>query len=156
LRGALLGLCGLLFLAACSSSRPRPERVYHIRPVSPKALVALARKQRGVPYEYSGRDPRRGFDCSGLVWWTYKELGSSMPRSSRDQYHTGHAVAKEDLRPGDLVFFAIGGKHPPEHVGIITQPPRFVHAPESGEKVRENNLEEPYWSEHYYGARRIE
>jgi cell wall-associated NlpC family hydrolase len=155
-RRSSLGFLGLLFLAACTSVRQRPEHYYHIRPVAPKALVALAKKQKGEPYRYAGTDPRSGFDCSGLVWWTYKELGSSMPRSAREQYHTGRAVEMKDLRPGDLVFFDIGGKHPPTHVGIVTQPPKFIHAPETGERVRENNLEEPYWNMHFYGARRIE
>jgi cell wall-associated NlpC family hydrolase len=155
-RWSLLGVLGLLALAACSSVRRRPERHYSIRPVDPKALVALAKKQNSVPYRFGGTDPRSGFDCSGLVWWTYKELGSSMPRSAREQYHTGRALKQDELRAGDLVFFDIGGKHPPEHVGIMTRPPKFIHAPATGERVREDNLEEPYWSSHYYGARRID
>jgi cell wall-associated NlpC family hydrolase len=123
--------------------------------VSPSALVSVAKKQIGIPYRYGGEDPRSGFDCSGLVWWSYKELGSSTPRSARTLFAAGHKVSRNDLRPGDLVFFDTGGR-PPAHVAIITKPPKFVHAPSTGGKVREDNLDESYWSQHFYGARRID
>lgn len=145
-----------LTLAACSSVRPRDETLTtRVRPVSPSALVSVAKKQIGTPYRYGGEDPRVGFDCSGLVWWSYKELGSSVPRSARTQFAAGRRVNRKELKTGDLVFFNTGGK-PPGHVGIITKPPRFVHAPSTGGKVRENSIEESYWNKVFYGARRID
>jgi cell wall-associated NlpC family hydrolase len=145
-----------LTMAACSSVRPRNESLNpRVRPVPPEALVSVAKKQIGVPYRYGGEDPRKGFDCSGLVWWSYKELGSATPRSARTLFAAGHKVGRNDLKPGDLVFFDIGGR-PPAHVAIVTKPPKFVHAPSSGGKVREDTLEETYWSKHFYGARRID
>jgi cell wall-associated NlpC family hydrolase len=146
-----------LTLAACSSVRPARNETLstRVRPVPPAAAVSVAKKQIGVPYRYGGEDPRSGFDCSGLVWWTYKELGSSVPRSARTLFAAGRKVGRKDLKAGDLVFFNTGGK-PPAHVAIITKPPKFVHAPSTGGKVREDSLDESYWSTHFYGARRID
>ena len=152
LRGATLAL--LLLLAACSSVRPRGG--YRVKAVNPHALVDVAKKRIGTPYRYGGNDPRKGFDCSGLVWWSYKELGSSIPREAHEQYFMGEPVAKGDWKAGDLVFFNTGGGRAPQHVAIVTDPPKFVHAPSTGGKVREDNLEQGYWAKHYYGARRIE
>jgi murein DD-endopeptidase len=146
-----------LLVAALASGCVSVQRhgVYHVKPVPPRAIVSTAKKEIGRPYRYGGMEPKRGFDCSGLVWWSYKENGSMMPRSAREQYTVGESVSRSSLREGDLVFFDIGGPAP-GHVGIITHPPYFVHAPSTGEKVRENSLKEAYWSQHYYGARRLD
>lgn len=154
--GSLL-ILGLVLLA-CSPMRARRERNTfgeRIKPVSPSALVSVAKKQIGTRYRYGGEDPRSGFDCSGLVWWCYKELGSSTPRSAAQLFQMGRRVNRSDLHTGDLIFFNTGGRKP-GHVGIVTKPPKFVHAPATGGFVREDNLDEPYWDLHYYGARRID
>jgi murein DD-endopeptidase len=153
-RGAGLAL-GLLLLAGCSSVEPRRNEFARSKPVPPGALVSVAKKQIGTPYKYGGEDPRSGFDCSGLVWWSYKELGSSVPRSSKQLFTQGHKVGRNSLKPGDLVFFNLA-PNPPTHVGIMTKPPKFVHAPSSGGKVRENSLDEAYWNKKFYSARRID
>jgi murein DD-endopeptidase len=147
-----------LLVAALASGCASVQRhgVYHVKPVSPGALVSTAKKEIGRPYRYGGTDPQKGFDCSGLVWWSYRQNGSSLPRSAHEQFYAGVSVARESVRAGDLVFFHIAGSHPPDHVGIVTKPPLFVHAPSTGGKVRENSLDEAYWTQHFFGARRID
>ncbi len=144
-----------LLLTGCSSVRSRPATSFHVRPVNGDRLVATAKSQIGTPYKYGGEDPKRGFDCSGLVWWSYQKNGSSIPRSARTQFELGRRVKYAELRPGDLVFFDTEGK-PPGHVGIVVKSPNFVHAPSSGGKVRIDSLKNSYWSKHFYGAKRIE
>lgn len=144
-----------LLITGCSSVRSRPASSFHVRPVDPDALVRTAKDQIGTPYRYGGEDPKRGFDCSGLVWWCYQKNGSSIPRSARTQFQLGRRVKSTELRPGDLVFFDTEGPAP-GHVGIIVRPPNFVHAPSSGGKVRIDSLKNVYWSKHFYGAKRIE
>lgn len=144
-----------LLATGCSSVRSRPGSSFHVQPVAPEAIVRTATKQIGRPYRYGGEDPKRGFDCSGLVWWSYQQNGSAIPRSARIQFQLGRRVKSTELKPGDLVFFDIGGS-PPAHVGIMVDPPKFVHAPTTGEKVRLDSLKNVYWSKHFYGAKRVE
>jgi murein DD-endopeptidase len=156
-RGAGLRLVGaflaLLLLNACGGGRQ--GIVSHVKPVPPQVLVRTAKSQIGAPYRYGGKDPKTGFDCSGLVWWSYHKYGSNMPRTAQQQYKHGTEISKGDLEPGDLLYFDIGGKKP-AHVAIFTGRGRFVHAPSTGGRVREDELSNNYWKRVYYGARRIE
>lgn len=149
------GLIIGLLATGCASAPPAHPKSIYVKPVSPKALVSLAKKQIGTPYRYGGETPKDGFDCSGLVWWCYQQLGSTAPRSAHTLYAAGHKIKAGDLKMGDLVFFNIGGS-PPAHVGIAVDHKDFVHAPSSGGKVRIDSLSNVYWSKHFYGARRIE
>ena len=160
-KGGLFVRTGMWFLliallaTGCSSVRSHPASSFHVRPVAAKAIVKTARSQIGKPYRYGGEDPKRGFDCSGLVWWSYQQNGSSIPRSARTQFELGRRVKSTDLQAGDLVFFDTSGAAP-SHVGIMVDDERFVHAPSTGEKVRLDTLKTVYWSKHFYGAKRIE
>jgi cell wall-associated NlpC family hydrolase len=69
-----------------------------------RGVVAYARRQVGVPYRYGGSSRRVGFDCSGLVYASYRSIGKAIPRSSWDQLQVGRPVRFAALRPGDLVF----------------------------------------------------
>ena len=110
--------------------------------------AALAQQQEGAPYEYGGRTPR-GFDCSGLVYYVYGKLGVSLPRTAAAQYDHTQRIARQDLRPGDLVFFLNAGQ-----VGIYVGDGWFVHAPETGKPVAGAWLNTGYWHDNYYGAGR--
>jgi len=118
-------------------------------PSSHGGVVGVAMSQLGTPYVWAGSSPG-GFDCSGLVMWAYAQVGVSLPHSSYAQYGAGVAVSRDQLQPGDLVFFDGLG-----HVGIYIGGGQFVHAPHSGDVVKISGLGEGWYSSTYVGARRI-
>jgi cell wall-associated NlpC family hydrolase len=95
--------------------------------------VALAQQQVGTPYVFGGSQPG-GFDCSGLVQWTYAQLGVALPRTSAEQGRTGTPVSPGDAQPGDLVYFDHAG--PVDHIGIYAGNGTMVVAPHTGATVR--------------------
>jgi cell wall-associated NlpC family hydrolase len=110
----------------------------------------------GVPYHYGGDTPQGGFDCSGLVDFVLRDAaGLILPRSTREiiDFRAPH-VDRDDLQPGDLVFFnPSGGKV--SHIGIYVGEQRFVHAPSRGGTVRLDRLTDAYWAKHYVSAKRV-
>ena len=156
LRAGALALLALALLAGCASAPPvKPSKMW-VKPVAGPAIVRMARTQMGKPYASGGHDPATGFDCSGLVWWCYQQFDSQMPRRASEQYKVGDAVERRDMKPGDLVFFDTGVKPKPGHIGIYVGNGRFLHAPATGEQVREDELQNNYWRRSFVGARRIE
>jgi cell wall-associated NlpC family hydrolase len=164
------GLAG--FLAACASG-PRPHQptfksshstLADLPPRAPSAASASAANDIlfraialvGTPYRWGGNTPAGGFDCSGLVDYIYREaIGRTLPRTS-------HAMAAMDgrnvhrmtqLASGDLVFFASSGSI--SHVGVYVGKGRFVHAPNSGGTVRLDDIDGPYWREHFVYGKRV-
>lgn len=117
-------------------------------------IVAEAQKYLGTPYVYGGASPS-GFDCSGFVYYVLKQLGYSPYRTPADQYTQGTYVAKSDLQPGDIVFFANTYASGLSHVGIYTGNGQFIHSPNSRSTVSYSDLTTGYWANHYYGARRM-
>ena len=107
----------------------------------------------GKPYVYGGNSPS-GFDCSGLVHYSYQRVGVSVPRTTRSQLNASLPVTARALRAGDLVFFDQEGRKY-SHVGIYIGDGRFVHAPSSGKRVRIDRLDKQYWQQHFVAARRI-
>ena len=101
-------------------------------PVGTQA-VALAAKQIGTPYVFGGSKPG-GFDCSGLVQWTYGQLGVELPRTAAEQGRTGVEVTADQAQPGDLVYFDHAG--PVDHIGIYNGNGTWVVAPHTGAQVR--------------------
>jgi peptidoglycan DL-endopeptidase CwlO len=112
-------------------------------------VVGVALSQLGTPYVWAGSAPG-GFDCSGLVMWAYAQVGVSLPHSSYGQYGYGVPVSRDQLQPGDLVFFDGLG-----HVGIYIGGGQFVHAPHTGDVVKISSLSEGWYTSAYVGARRI-
>jgi cell wall-associated NlpC family hydrolase len=112
-------------------------------------VVQYAMSQLGTAYVWAGSAPG-GFDCSGLVMWAYAQVGVSLPHSSYAQYGAGVPVSRDQLQPGDLVFFDGLG-----HVGIYIGGNQFVHAPHTGDVVKISSLDESWYSATYVGARRI-
>lgn len=110
----------------------------------------------GTPYKFGGKDPEKGVDCSGLVRHVYKDAnGVDLPHNARRMSQSGAPVAKDELKPGDLVFFNTL-KRPFSHVGIYKGNGEFVHASSGRAKeVTVSRLDEPYWSKRFNGARRI-
>ena len=117
-------------------------------------ILAKATEFLGTPYVNGGASPS-GFDCSGFVYYVLKELGYSPYRTPADQYKMGTAVSKSNLQPGDIVFFANTYASGISHVGIYAGDGQFIHAPNSRSVVSYSSLTSGYWSDHYYGARRM-
>lgn len=116
-------------------------------------LVTTALDLRGVPYRNGGTDVR-GFDCSGLVAYVFRQYGVSVPRQTSAQFAVGRKVDKNKIRPGDLVFFSTVAPGA-SHVGIAVDGDEFVHAPSSLGVVRVERLTLPYWQRRFVGARRV-
>lgn len=117
-------------------------------------IVQIALRYLGTPYRYGGSSSR-GTDCSGFVVLVFRSLGISLPHSAAAQFQRGKAVAKEDLRPGDLVFFQNTYVRGISHVGLYLGEGKFIHASVRGHKVRVDSLSDPYYASHYAGARRV-
>lgn len=99
-------------------------------------LVAKAQEQLGVPYVWGGESlAEGGFDCSGLLQWTYKQFGIDIPRVSRDQATAGRPVSPAEARPGDLVFFR-RDRPAPDHIGMYAGDGQWVVAPKTGDVVK--------------------
>jgi len=132
-----------------------PEYPGPVRPGGPPdgyALSGTALALRGAPYRNGGATPE-GFDCSGFVQYVFARHGLAMPRETRDQFRVGRSVKRDDLAPGDLVFFSTTAPGA-SHVGILIGGDQFVHAPSSRGVVRVERLSSEYWNRRFIGARR--
>ncbi|MFN0186793.1 MAG: C40 family peptidase [Aquabacterium sp.] len=121
-------------------------------------LVMTALNFIGVPYRRGGNEESTGFDCSGFTRHVFEStLGLVLPRRSRDQAQAEQLqpVSKDELKPGDLVFFNTM-RHAFSHVGIYIGDGKFVHAPRAGKDVRVDQMADSYWSRRFNGARRAD
>ena len=110
----------------------------------------------GVRYRWGGTRPETGFDCSGFVAHVFREgIGLDLPRSARAMSRSGEPVGKNELQPGDLVFFNTIRRRAFSHVGIYLGDNLFVHAPHRGASVRVEDMSARYWLKRFNGARRI-
>ena len=116
------------------------------------AVVSLARRFLGTPYRWGGTGPG-GFDCSGFLYAVFSRVGISLPRTSFEMFQGGRPVPREQLQPGDLVFFTTYAPGP-SHAGIYVGGGSFVHASSAGGGVRIDPLSKPYYHRRYLGARR--
>jgi len=99
------------------------------------SAMSIAMGKLGAPYRWGAAGPG-AFDCSGLVYWSYRQIGTTLPRSSSAQSRVGTPVSKGALQPGDLVFFY----RPVSHVAIYIGGGRVVHASTAGKPVKISNL----------------
>ena len=116
-------------------------------------VVALALGYRGVPYRNGGSDPS-GFDCSGFMQYVFKQAGALLPRQVFEQFRVGVDVQRDEVQPGDLVFFQTVGRGA-SHVGLAIGDGQFVHAPSSNGVVRVERRHASYWAGRFVGARRV-
>jgi cell wall-associated NlpC family hydrolase len=154
-RLALAGLA-VLALGGCGTAPHTDSSSHgssgHPPPPGPRLdVVRIAAGQIGTPYRYGGNG-RRGFDCSGLVQYTHRQVGIEVPRTTAAQWAAARTPDRRHLLPGDLLFFEIGGKKF-RHVGIYEGSGVFIHAPSSGKEVGRASLENPYWQRRLIGAR---
>ena len=155
-RGAVLVLAGAALLSGCSNAL-RWEDAPAIRSTSGttatgREVVDTAKRMIGVPYRYGGATPN-GFDCSGLVQYSYRAAGVKLPRTSAEQYRSARPVTIREARPGDLLFFRYDRRI--SHVAIYLGDDRFVHAPSSGKRVSVASLRDPHYQQHFARAGRI-
>jgi len=104
--------------------------------------ASIAQRQVGIPYLYGGADTT-GFDCSGLVYYSYSHAGTSVARTTAGLWRTLQPVPANKLQTGDVLFFNIDGKM--SHVGLYLGKGRFVHAPSTGKDVVITELDSDYY-----------
>lgn len=151
--GSLLAL--VVFVTACSSMPQAPVTtrtpMAKVESSLGHSAAQIALQQIGVPYRYGGQTPS-GFDCSGLVHYSYYRAGKSVPRTTAALWSGTRPVARSELQVGDLLFFSISGKM--SHVGLYVGDNRFVHAPSSGKTVNVQSLSTPYYQNAFLRAGR--
>ena len=164
----LLAATGALLLAASSAlfaqgsatpadaPEPASEALHDIGVARAlDAVLERALSLRGTRYRAGGTSPETGFDCSGFVGFLYRDIvGFQLPRSAHAIWRFGKKVERDDLRPGDLVFYNTL-RRAYSHVGIYLGGNQFVHAPASGGVVRVVNMDERYWATRWNGAKRV-
>jgi peptidoglycan DL-endopeptidase CwlO len=126
-----------------------PEGVSIAPPARYGGVVGVAMSYLGTPYVWGGASPG-GFDCSGFVMFVFSQVGVSLPHHAADQYNYGTPVSRDELEPGDLVFFDGLG-----HVGIYIGGGQFIHSPHTGDVVKISSLDESWYAATYVGARRL-
>lgn len=128
-----------------------------VPPPSPKAsqVMKTAYSQMGKRYRYGGDSPRKGFDCSGLIYWVYQKHGIKVPRITTDQAQAGYSVPKRQAAPGDIVVFRTSSAPRGLHTGIYAGNNTFIHSPKRGENVRMESMEIPYWKTKLTSVRRV-
>ena len=119
-------------------------------------LVVQAMGLLGVPYRRGGANENTGFDCSGFVRHLYEQsIGLVLPRRADEQAKATESIERNELKPGDLVFFNTM-RRTFSHVGIYMGDGKFIHSPHTGAKVRVDDMREAYWNKRFTGARRVQ
>ncbi len=110
----------------------------------------------GIQYKYGGNSPSTGFDCSGFVRYVFHNAANlTLPPTARAISQIGKSVKKDELQPGDLVFFNTL-KKAFSHVGIYIGDNKFIHAPSTGKTVRVESMQDGYWASRFEGAQRLD
>lgn len=137
-----------------SAAPPQPAEIEGADPESaPLRLVQAGFQMIGVKYRFGGSGGS-GFDCSGLVKNLFSRFNIDLPRSSREQFQQGQQVPRDELKPGDLVFFSSGGSQP-THVGIYVGNNQMLHAARKARQVIVTDINKLWYTMRYLGARRV-
>jgi cell wall-associated NlpC family hydrolase len=122
---------------------------------SAQDLILKGLELVGINYRRGGTDPDSGLDCSGFVQLVFKDaVGMLLPRTAKEQSQVGNVIDKDELKPGDLVFFNTM-RRTFSHVGIYLGDNRFLHSPRTGAEIRVEDMSQGYWTKRYNGARRV-
>ncbi len=146
---AILMIGALFFACATAPVKPVAGYTHAAGEKAAKTAVSMI----GRPYKYKGDSPA-GFDCSGLVRYSYLTAGVEVPHGTEQLVQVTVPVNIKSRKKGDLLFFNENGKKA-SHVGIYIGNNKFVHAPSTGGKVREDRLADPYWKKSFLEARRF-
>ncbi len=140
-------------LEVASDPVPGPDDATVVSEAPPAkygGVVGIAMQYLGIPYVWGGASPS-GFDCSGLTMYVYAQVGVSLPHNAAMQYNTvGVFVSRDQLQPGDLVFFDGLG-----HMGMYIGGGQFIHAPHTGDVVKISSLNDSWYAAKYVGAKRV-
>lgn len=118
-------------------------------------MIVQAMTLLGVPYRRGGNTESTGFDCSGFVRHLYeKSVGRLLPRRAEDQARATQVIDRDELKPGDLVFFNTM-RRAFSHVGIYVGDGKFIHSPRAGKSVQVEDMRSAYWQKRFNGARRV-
>ena len=117
-------------------------------------VVELAKQYLGTPYVMGGNGPS-SFDCSGFVKYVYAQFGYTLNRTATDQLQNGVSISRDELQPGDLVFFKYNTSKPVSHVGIYIGGGEFIHASTNRYMVQIDQMNSGHYDNVYVYARRI-
>ena len=150
----LIGTVALLSgCAGAGSWQQTTTPTTHVRTANfSHPAVTKALGMVGKPYRYGAKGPD-SFDCSGLVWYSFKHAGITVPRTSAQQYAATQRVSLADARPGDLLFF--GSRRDVSHVAIYLGNNQFVHAPSSGKRVSVADMSASWYQKNFVAAGRL-
>ena len=153
---------GPVFAQSLTESEPQPLPKSFASTVSTavvdktETLINNAMQLIGVRYRWGGNTPQSGLDCSGFVRYVFNDtFGFLLPRKSAQMSKVGLQIRKDELQPGDLVFFNTM-RHAFSHVGIYVGDNKFIHAPSKGKSIRVDDMTKVYWEKRYNGARRLD
>ncbi len=151
-RGIVI-LLAILVVASCAS-KPKPAKMASIPSDANEEMLGYALSLQGTPYRWGEESPEAGFDCSGFIWYVYRQYGYSIPRTAAQIANELPEVETVDRRPGDILVFNLGDKAF-AHVGLYLGNDSFIHA-SSGKaaSVTVSNLDTPYWWGRFAGVRR--
>ena len=143
-------LIALVFLSSCGNHMSKRKKT--------EVVIAKARTYTGTPYKWGGTT-NNGMDCSGLLMNSFKAVKYDIPRTTAEQKKVGSRVGKNEIKKGDLLFFATSKKKRKiTHVGLVTETQgkkvTFIHASTS-KGVTESSLDNSYWKKRFKQARRI-
>lgn len=157
----LTGLLACLLLPPTAGATNRhkllhPADSVHLAARQSSDVLSRAVNSLGTPYRWGGTTPEKGFDCSGLVKYAFGEIDDvELPRTSSAMARSGgKQVSRNQLQPGDLLFFRLRSRRI-DHVAIYLGGDRFIHAPRRGKAVSIDTLEKPFWKRHYVMAKRV-
>ncbi len=136
------------FLSACGS---KSSSSY----TTGQKVVKTAHSQIGKQYVFGGSSPTKGFDCSGLIWWAYKEHGIKVPRVTADQASTGKSISSHKAKAGDIVVFKPSKVSDALHTGLYLGANKFIHSPRTGAEIRIESIDNSYWKPKLKSVRRV-
>lgn len=124
----------------------RPQKTSKQLNPAREEILKAAYRSLGIGYRWGGNTPREGFDCSGLTKFTHKNVNLSIPRTALEQSKASRTIKRQELKPGDMIFFRTSGKSV-NHVGIYVGDGKFIHAASGGGKVTLDDLRRAYWQQ---------